>query len=649
MSIVRQTPAISPSTIEKSLAFNEAHTSERLNHKLQRVLGVNGVLSGFRLEQTGDGQIKLYPGSFMVDGVVVTLKVPLTLDYSDLLVNGDLPRDDNDRKMSIVLWANNPDSSNFTAVQFGFATDADEESVTGDAFVHLAVLQPDDQDSEDEEAGRWSRVFGLSNVELARDVREGVQTIEAVAFASDAGALRISPDFATRPYFTHGHHLLVFADRFLLPPQRMLDDLTFPHFSRRSVIGIDEHAVDPTSFDFNGGYPDPYNLTTTSWGFVVSRDIEWQQVIQIGEPPAFLTLDQAVDPNDPKILVFENGLYVPMSEVMVDITGLQVTLTGGFVGVIYHIVKLSDFVFEVSVPLPDPTGDVPQDVDIEIPAHLFDAVRHSLMVFTRVAAGTNVADGGYIQINRSGTAARDGAGVVVDEGFTVIDAGKIRLRNMTVGAGVTGSIVILCLRGSTKQNFLSKDTAKLVPFYKRWIAVTGQDVLADDEIQAFPDLQAFVVAAPGAAQEVRVALHGVDSDFLTPDGTKIKAGIFNRYRFEQLPGLESETSFYKAPREVTDSAAPAYGPVVGFQEQWATAVLTVPTTAQAALAGDPVRLRGGHLIEELPVYDTTANKLRVAIDGQRLVPGIDFEKVSNTTLALLHELLVGQYLEVWVD
>lgn len=648
MSIVRRVPSINPTEISKTLSFNSAHTSERLNHQIDRLVGQSGVLSGFRIEQTDVGEITLFPGSFVVNGIVVDLKVPLTLDYNDVLVDSVLPADVNGRKRSVILWAFCSDSSDFSAVQFGFSTDANEEDVTGEGFVHIGVLHPDDEIAGGDQSGRWTRVFGLSNDELARDMREGVQTIEAIAFASQGGVLRPSPDFVTRPYFTHDHQLLVFADRFLIPSSRMLADQDFPRFTRRSLIGFSEHNVDPVDFDFNGTYGVSYNLTQSSWGVVVSRDIEWQEVIEVGSPPLVLTMSHTVDEDDPKILVFENGVFLPSSEVTVGGGGSELTIAGGVQTGIYQIVKMRDIVFERAVDLPSATGDVPQNIDIEIPTQLFDASRHTLLVFVRITAGANAADGGYIQINRRGTATRGSQELSVSSGFTLLDSGQIRLQDVVIGPGLTGSIVIVCLRGSTRQNFLSQDRATTGPFYKRWKGVSGAEAPVEGEIRAFTDILGFVAAAPGGSQSVKVGLHGVGDDFIAPDGSTIIEGFFSKYLLEQTPGLESETSSEKSPREVVGSEAPEFGSLSGFFADAASVILNVPQGAVLAVAGSPVRLRAAREIQGLPPYEVGTNKLNVAIEGTRLIPGVDFEETSNTSVTIHHELGIGQYLEVWV-
>lgn len=648
MSNVRRTPAVHPDEIEKTLAFNEAHTSERLNHQVDRLVGGNRVMSGFRVEHLDIGSIRLMPGSFISGGVIVTLKSPLDLDYGDLLVDDALPVSGG-RKKSIILWASCPDSSKASAVIFGFATDTDEADVSGDSFVHLAVLTADDTLGDSPELGRWVRPFGFSSEELARDLREGVQSVEAAPFVAQNGAARTSPGFAARPYFTHDHHLLVFADRWLLPNARYFSDPVVPYYGRRGLTGIAEKNVDPTDFDFGGKWPNSYNLSLASWGFVVSRDIEWQQVVVYpseGSPPPYVTISRAVDQDDPRLLVFENGCYIPMAEVSVNETGTRVTLAAGATpGGVYHFVKLRDFVFEVTVPLEGPML-TPQAVDVSIPGHLFDVSRHTLMAFLRVTAGEATEDGGYVQVNRKGAAERVGQGVKVASGFTIQDAGKIRLHDVTLQDGVTCSVTILCVRGSTKENLASQDAAAR-PFYRRWVAVADA-APSEGKIRAFPDIHGFATAAPGAGQSISVALHGVDSDLLAPDGTEIVVGHFAGYRIEQGPAFESETGQATAPREIEGSSSPAYGSVQGFQGTWATTVLSVPSGAQAALAGSPLRLRGGRLVQGLPVYEIGSHRLQVAIDGVRLIGGVDFEETSGTSVTVHHELRVGQNLEVWV-
>lgn len=648
MSVVRLTPAINPDEIEKTLAFNEAHTSERLNHQIDAVMGGSRVLSGFRVEPN-EGGVRLFAGQFVVDGVVVTLKLPIDLDLTDVMDGDDTLDGLGVRLKSAILWAFCPDSSNFSAVIFGVTSDEFINTVTGDGYVHIAVLQPNDESVNEADRGRWSRVFGFSNSELARDLREGVQTIEAIPFASETGALRPNPDFSTRPYFTSDAHLLVFADRFLISSAiyGLADPL--PHFFRKGITGFREQSVDPTDFDFGSIMDVSYNLTTAAWGVLVCRDIEWQVAFHTEIGPAYLTLPFAVDPDDPKLLVFLNGVYQTMNQVTVDITGLQLVVSGDIADdSVYHVVKLADFVFEETVSL-EPTGVAPINVDVEIPSHLFDAARHTLMVFLTVESGSDVSDGGYIQINRRGTATRDSQGVVVSSGFSIIDAGTIRLHDVFIDAGVSVSATVLCLRGSTHQNFLSQDRATAVPFYKKWKAVTGEDTPTEFEIHAFPDLEAFIAAAPGADQVVQVVVHRVGNDFIAPDGTLIGVDSFKGYMLEQAPTFDGETSPNKSPREITGNEGPDFNTLSGFFGSWTQVSLTIPTGAQAAAAGDPVKLRGGHLIENLPPYEIGASKLRVAIDGIRLIPGVDYEEKTNTSVVIRTELKVGSYLEAWVE
>jgi len=277
MPNVRLTPDAHPSQIEKTLRYEAAHTSEVMNRIQEELVGSSRVLRGLQVVQSAAGEITLQPGSFIAGGVIVTLKTALVLDYSDQLdANGYLERTSG-RKKSLILYVHAASSSEFSPVTFGFIyDDVEAATLTDELFVKLAILQSDDEMAVADDAGRWTRPFGHALEELARDTREGIQTIEAIPFASEAGVLRTNPDLQTGPYFTDDDQLLVFADRFLLPSEKLLS--TSPaKFSRRDIRGIAETGVTPAAFDFGGNQATTQNIVGAQWGAVVSRDVAWQQ------------------------------------------------------------------------------------------------------------------------------------------------------------------------------------------------------------------------------------------------------------------------------------------------------------------------------------------------------------------------------------
>jgi len=100
---------------------------------------------------------------------------------------------------------------------------------------------------------------------------------------------------------------------------------------------------------------------------------------------------------------------------------------------------------------------------------------------------------------------------------------------------------------------------------------------------------------------------------------------------------------------VDSSTTPAYGTPSGFATPHVTTTLTVPLGAQSGAQGSPVKLIGGRRVEGLPPYAIGEQKLRVAINGIRLISGIDFEELTDTSLIVRHPLGVGDYLEAWTE
>ena len=79
MTNVRLTPDAHPTQIEKTLRYEAPHTSEVMNRIQEELIGSTKVLNGFQVVQTADGTLDLYPGSFIADGVIVTLKTKLVV------------------------------------------------------------------------------------------------------------------------------------------------------------------------------------------------------------------------------------------------------------------------------------------------------------------------------------------------------------------------------------------------------------------------------------------------------------------------------------------------------------------------------------------------------------------------------------------
>lgn len=651
MPNVRLTPDAHPSQVEKTLRYEAAHTSEVVNRIQEELVGSSRVLSGFQIVQTDAGEITLQPGSFIAGGVIVTLKTALVLDYSDLLdANGYLVRTSG-RKKSLILYAHCSSSSEFGPVTFGFVyDDAEDATLTDELFVKLAVLQSDDEMAAEDDVGRWSRPFGHALDELARDTREGVQTIEAIPFASEAGVLRTNPDLRTGPYFTDDDQLLVFADRSLLPSEKLLSSSP-AKFSRRDVRGIAETGVTPAAFDFGGNLATAQNIVGAQWGVVVSRDIAWQQAEELSAAQTIVTVSSpnAIDVGTGRLLVFRDGLWLAPTEYT-EAAGQITLVTAGSAGEVLHLVHFRDVVFLETMQLERADlaedTDVAQDHVLTLSSHLYDRTRHSLLVFARLS-GTAITDGGYIQINRVGTGTRSGQEFIVRDGFEMVDGGSIRLRGVTIDDGVAATIGILCVRGSTKLNFASADRTQISPFFKRWRAVA--DAPVEGQIRAFPNLDGFVAAAPGGSTSVAIALHDVSSLFVAPDGTVINEGFFAGYTLLQGDDFEDEGGANTSPRSIDGSTAPTYGTPSGFATAHAQATLSVPLGAQSAAQGSAVKLVGGRTIEGLPPYAIGERRLRVAINGIILVSGVDYEELTDTSIVVRHPLGVGEYLEAWTE
>lgn len=654
MPNVRLTPDAHPEQIEKTLRYEAAHTSETMNRIQEELVGSTHVLNGFQVIQIEDGGIELHPGSFIAGGVIVTLKEELVLDYTDFIdADSFLERDGNQRKKAVYLYVHCENSSEFSPVTFGFLFDEDVVStLTDENFAILAVLQSEDEMSATDDKGRWTRVFGFSNEELARDTREGIQAIEAIPFASDTGVLRTNPDFQTGPYFTEDHQLLVFADRSLLPSQFTIPSSPIK-FSRRDIRGLNEVGITPAAFTFNGQQSTAQNIVDGQWGIIVSRDIEWQAGYVAGAAAQVLTPPggRSFEPVTGRLLLFIDGLWIAPSEYVEAGDGLSVTLNVALtVGEVIHFVYFRDIVFLETVELTrddlDTDTDVPQDYTLTLARHLYDRTRHSLMVFARLS-GTAITDGGYIQINREGTGTRSGQEFIVKNGFEMVDGGAIKLRDVVIDAGITATIGVLCIRGSTKLNFLSADRTQISPFFRRWTAVASGP--GENELQAFPTLQAFVTSAPGGSTTVGVALHDVDNALVAPDGTVIGTDQFEGYTLLQGGDFEDEAGSGTSPRSVSSSSSVAYSTPANFTDPFAETTISVPLGAQGALTGDPVKLQGGRTIEGLPPYAIGENKLRVAIGGVRMLRGIDFEELTDTSIVMRHPLKVGEFLEAWAE
>lgn len=651
MTNVRLTPDAHPSQIEKTLRYQAPHTSEVVNRIQEELVGSTRVLRGLEIVQSGDGEIKVQPGSFIAGGVIVTLKTALTLDYSDQLdANGNLARSSG-RKKSLILYAHCSSSSEFSPVTFGFVYDVLEQSVlVGDLFVRIAVLQSSDEMSVSDDAGRWTRPYGFSLEELARDSREGVQTIEAIPFASDTGVLRPDPDLRTGPYFTDDRQILVFADRMLLPSEA-LQSSSPCRYSRRDIRGISETGVDAAAFDFGGQHATALNVVGAQWGIVVSRDIRWQQatILTAAQSEVPVASPNSIDAGSGRLLVFRDGLWLAPSEYA-EASDKITLVTAGSAGEVLHLVHFDSVVFletmQVTRDSLDEDTDVAQDLVLTLSSHLYDRTRHSLLVFARLS-GAAVVDGGYLQINRVGTGTRTSQKFICRDGFEMVDGGSIRLKGVTIASSTTVTIGILCVRGSTKLNFQSADRTQITPFFKRWEAVA--DSPSEGQIQAFPTLYGFVAAAPGGSPSVSVALHDVSSSFVADDGTVIESAHFEGYTLLQGSAFEDEAGTHTSPRSVQTSAAPTYGTPSNFSTAHAQVTLTVPLGAQSAVAGSPVKLKGGRTLSGLPPYAIGEQKLRVAINGVRLISGVDFEEVTDTSAVIRHPLAVGDFLEAWTE
>jgi len=329
----------------------------------------------------------------------------------------------------------------------------------------------------------------------------------------------------------------------------------------------------------------------------------------------------------------------------------QITLvTPGSAGEVLHLVHFRDIVFLETMQLERADlaedTDVAQDHVLTLGSHLYDRTRHSLLVFARLS-GTAITDGGYIQINRVGTGTRSGQEFIVRDGFEMVDGGSIRLRGVTIDASVTATIGILCIRGSTKLNFASADRTQIVPFFRRWVAVT--DAPVEGQVRAFPNLDGFVAAAPGGLPSVAVALHEVSDAFVAPDGTVINEDFFAGYTLLQGSAFEDEAGSNTSPRSIDGSTAPTYGTPSGFATAHAETTLSVPLGAQSATQGVAVKLLGGRNITGLPPYAIGEQRLRVAINGTLLVRGEDYEELTDTSIVVRHPLGVGDTLEAWTE
>lgn len=651
------TPDLNPSTVRKTVEHLAPHTATHLNRVQDRLVGRSCVLRGLELLHDGTGLVTIKAGTFIAGGVVVDLLESIQVDYSDALATGGYLPQASSRTRSIVLYGYCEDSKASSEIRFGYIFDDDLASIAGPEFVVLGALIPSD-DTSATEVGAWVLPYSYSLTDLASDIREGVQNIEAPSFMDANGARRANPSFTTGPYFLHSHELLVFADRFLIPDRAFLAGVT-PGYTRRGLRGISEVGFDsPAAFDFDGRWADAADLTLAKWGFVVCRDIEWQQVEiypSVGGPPPYVVLDSTADAE--RLLVFENGLWLPPSEVTLDVTNTQVTLANGYTADnLYHFVHLRHRVFyeEVQISATDLAAlDVPQNYDVSLVRNTIDLNRNTVMVFLRPTApgSANDPDGGYVQINRTGYSTRASQGIRVENGFTVKHPTALTLRGLAMGSGAVVTVGILCLRGATPLNVFESDVATSGVFFRR-LEVVG-DAPTGDEVLASVHMDGFVVAAPsGGSEEVSVALHEASSDDppLTPDGLiTIREGFFAEWTLEQGPDYATEASSFKSPRRISASSAATLTVLSGFSGQWQTVDLTVDGGAQAAVAGSPVRLRASRLVEGLPAYPVGQNRLRVALDGVKLVLGRDFEESSTTSILVRVPMAPGQYLEAWVE
>lgn len=642
---VKLTVDLAPSTVRKTIEHLAPYTATHLNRIGGSLIGADRVLRGLTLvTDVSAGTVTVEPGAFIAGGVIVDVLERVDLDYSDLLEDGALPIISG-RTQSIILYAYTEDAKSSSEIRFGFILDPDLQDIDSTGYVVLGVLSPEDEQG-DVQLGSWTTPYGYSTDDLARDTRDGVQNVEAAPFASDTGLRLPNPNFRTGPFFLHDRELLVFADRFLIPSMRIAP--TYPvRFARRGVLGISEVGFsDPTVFDFDGQLAETYNLLGSQWGFVVDRDIEWQQVVLYAAGP--LTISQAVDPGDGRLLVFANGLWLSPDEYSIDIDGVTVLIGGGpVVDTLYHFVRLTDRVFLESVQI-DASDldalDTPQDFKLGLKNRVIDVNRNSVLLFTRVVSGQK-ADGGYFQVGRSGFASRDGADFRIENGFQIVDTSTLRLRGIAMSEGTVVSFGVLCLRGATSANLAQPDSAGS-PFYRRWNVVKSAPQVG--EALAAPDLDGFATVAPSGGS-LTLGVNDIDDVGQTIDGIQIAADFFAEYTLEQPPTFDSETGVFTSPRRITASTAPAWGAVDGFSGNYSQVTLTIDGGAQAAQVADGVRLRAARLVEGLPAYVPGHDVLRVALDGVKLVRGRDYEERSNTSIVIRVPMEPDQILEAWVE
>lgn len=659
MPHVSLTPDLNPSTVSKTIDHNSPHTAGHLNLITQRLVGGNRVLSGLSIVQDAPGVIYLMPGAFVADGVIVTLKLPVQIDYESLLVDGLMPAG-----KSLVLYGYCEDAALTSEIAFGVVLDDDIESVTGDGYVHIALRVPKDSRSESGDAGRWARVYGFSSEDLARDLREGVQVLASSSFSSESGLQFSNPEVAGA-YFTHDEQLLVFADRFLLPSDKM--DATRPvRYGRSDVRGIKETLVSASAFDYGGKYDDAYSLLDAQWGFVVTRDVAWRTAYHYPSVggPATVTVPEYV-PGSNRLVVFENGLPLAPSEV-VETDGT--TLTVAWVpGAYYDFVCFKDIVFrEVHTVLSsDIEAGAPRDVDLELSDHLVDTRNHTILTFVRVTTPSGAsADGGYLQLGRGGTATRSGQAVKVSGGVRLLDAGTVRLGSVEMIDGAEMTVVLLAIRGSANVGVGGERAVSYGPFHTRLRASAGSP--STGEFRACPAIDAFAYEAPGASSSLKLALHEVGDDEMW-NGVELPADFFSEYTLEQGPTFNGEVSTQKAPRRISRSTVVAYAEPSGLNRSYGLTTVTVPSGAAALAAGDSVRLSPGRLIEGLPKYQVGSKRLRVSLSvlaapgrhehgssvemyGSRmLIRDVDFTEVSDTSIILRAHTVPGQYMEAWVE
>lgn len=645
------TPELNPGVVEKTIEALSPFTATHLNEIAAKVIGRNRVLSGLSIVQRSSGVIGLMPGAFIAGGVIVTLKEPIEVSYLSLLDDdGNLPADGG-RNLSLILFAYCEDSAATSEIAFGVVSELDIDDVTGDQFVHVATRMPSSE-SGTASRGRWARSYGFANEDLARDMREGVQSVSSVPFAADSGLRLTSPRLPSTPYFVRDDQLLVFADRFLLPSEAMYADGAY--YTRDDVRGIVEGSFDAAAFDFGGQYDSAYDLLASRWGFVVSRDVAWRRTYlfpEAGDPAITIPDAKAYLPGSGRLLVFRDGLLLAAAEYE-ETDEVTVTPVSPLEGALYDFVCFNEVVFreehEISSADLDAAIGGPQKLDMELSDHLADANRSTLLVFPRVTSPSNAAaDGGYVQINRKGLATRSGQAFKVAGGFQILDAGSIRLRSVEIAEDVAVTVVVVCLRGSTSENVAAADDqAQLLPFHSRWDVVVGEP--GPDEVRACPDLLGFICELPDDGS-VKVAMQGVDDAFAAADGSVIAAGSLEEYTLEQGPAFILEVSASTAPRKVTSSAAPEFGVPDGFTREYATAVLEVEGGAPSAVVASPVVLRAARLVEGVTAYPIGLNKLRVALDGILLCEGREFTEVSSTSFTVNVPMTKDQILEAWVE